>query len=86
MSKHEFSDDCPGCRPAIMKLDGTVYPPGTPEMDIVDRVWATTTLMERMAFHQVSCLSSQSAVHESLVRPIMKKIEKELKNLKKESA
>lgn len=61
MSRLEFDDECKGCKPVL--IDGKtkkVLPDGSPEMQTIDKVWATTTREEREAFHGVCCLNSRA--------------------------
>ena len=60
MSKATFSDDCPGCRPAMMDMKtGQVLPDDSPEMILVLGVWKTTSRREREVFHRVCCQNSR---------------------------
>jgi hypothetical protein len=60
MSRHQFSDDCPGCRPALIDFKtGQVIPEDDPVMQSVLAIWAKTTRKEREVFHCVTCLNSR---------------------------
>jgi hypothetical protein len=60
MSKEQFNDNCPGCRPIIID-PGTMkpLPEDSWQMQAVDRVWAGTTWAERRDFHEFTCLNSR---------------------------
>ena len=60
MSYQFFSDDCPGCRPAMLNLTtGEAIPESDPMMQIVLAVWARTSRKEREVFHRVTCQNSR---------------------------
>lgn len=60
MSWEEFSDECPGCRPALIDVEtGKVLPEDSPTMQIIFTVWRRTTRKERQVFHRVTCLNSR---------------------------
>lgn len=60
MSKEQFSDDCPGCRPAVIDVKtGKQMSDDTPIMQAVNAVWAKTTREQREAFHNVCCKNSR---------------------------
>lgn len=76
MSRAQFDDECPGCRPAIIRPDtGEVLPEDDPTMVKVNAVWATTTLDERSAFHRVCCLNSRTSEDMTLMQGLMKRME-----------
>jgi hypothetical protein len=75
MPWNEFSDDCPGCRPALMTLDGKPFPADSPEMVAIDAVWAETSKMERIAWHNVTCKNSRSKLDMELTQPLVKKMQ-----------
>jgi hypothetical protein len=60
MSKEQFNDNCPGCRPIIIDTDTMkALPSDSWQMQAVDRVWAETTWWERKDFHDFTCLNSR---------------------------
>ena len=60
MSKQNFDDQCPGCRPALVDAQtGKVMAHDSPQMKCVLAVWAETTRKEREAFHRFTCLNSR---------------------------
>ena len=61
MSIETYRDDCPGCQPAMVGLDGVVVPDDDPRMVDVLKVWALATRKERRAFHRVTCKNSRKA-------------------------
>lgn len=50
VSRDQFDDDCPGCRPAMLNVKtGRTYADDSPTMVIVNRLWRETSLAERQA-------------------------------------
>ena len=63
MSFEIFSDDGPGCRPALVDITtGKVLPADNPAMQKVLSVWKHTSRDERVAFHRVCCSNSRNPV------------------------
>lgn len=60
MSLAKYDESCPGCRPVLVKLDGTRFAADSPEMQAVNTVWEKTTEAERRAFHDVCCVNSRA--------------------------
>lgn len=61
MSIEVFSDDCPGCRPAMINLaTGERFPDDSPPMLAVLEVWKNTTVGQRLAWHRVTCQNSRT--------------------------
>jgi len=75
MSKKVFEDDCPGCRPVIIDLQGRPVPANDPVVKAVNRVWAETTREEREAFHRVTCLNSRAFTDLTIMQKLTKRIE-----------
>jgi hypothetical protein len=87
MSIAQFNDDCPGCRPAVLDpTTGHVLPPEHPVMVTVNSVWATTTLEERRAFHNVCCLNSRTPEDLKLVAGLNGRIQAALNALEASSS
>lgn len=60
MSRLEYDDNCAGCRPVILSLDGKeIREPYV--LAAIDLVWSLTTLAERRAWHRFTCLNSRAA-------------------------
>jgi hypothetical protein len=60
MSREKHDDQCAGCLPVL--LDTTTMqplPPNSPQMKAIMLAWKETTLEEREAFHNVTCLNSR---------------------------
>jgi len=75
MSREQFSDDCPGCRPALIR-DGKVVPDDDPMMVVILRVWdRETTLNERKAWHRVTCQNSQKPSDLKMASEIAQKMQ-----------
>jgi len=81
---HEFSDDCPGCRPAIMDLrTQKVLPEDSPEMVAIAVMWAETTLNERLVFHRVTCRNSRDPNDLKIFTQLGERMGAVLRNLEK---
>ncbi|MHA2427585.1 MAG: hypothetical protein ACXADB_06145 [Candidatus Hermodarchaeia archaeon] len=83
MEDHEFCDDCPGCRPAMLNpLTGQVYPKDSPEMQAVDAVWDNeTTYAERKAFIEVTLKNSRLPHELKLFEAVGEKMKRALENV-----
>jgi hypothetical protein len=57
MSRKQFDDDCPGCRPVV--IDVKTGKPDDRAMAAINQVWEHTTVAERKAFHEFTCLNSR---------------------------
>lgn len=80
MSREKFEDGCPGCRPVL--LDQATMEPFAkdhPAMVAVMRVWATTTLEERQAFHDLTCLNHRDRKTVDIVMGINRRFEAAIK-------
>lgn len=75
MSRIMFDDNCPGCRPAMLNPQtGEILKPDSPEMQVINDVWAHTTFRERLAFHRVCCLNSRMTYELIIVRDLSKRM------------
>lgn len=76
MSYSKFDDECAGCKPAMMDVEtGKVIPDDAPSMMVVLRVWSTTTLAERQAWHRFTCLSSRTVDDVHVARSFAQRVE-----------
>lgn len=76
MSREQFDDDCPGCKPAILDVQtGQPLNEDHPIMVKVMTVWDGTTLAERQAYHNVMCQNSREPSDLELVNRVISKIE-----------
>lgn len=76
MPMNQFSDDCPGCRPAMLDLStGAALPDSHPLMQKVLRIWGATTLAERQAYHRVMCQNSRAPNDLAVVQAIVEKMQ-----------
>lgn len=83
MSMEKHDDNCPGCQPALVDLrTKRPLPPDSPEMQAVNRVWAQTNLIERRAWHAVTCQNSRSPSDLRLAEGIAKRMQEALKEVK----
>ena len=60
MSREQHDDNCPGCRPVLLDLTTKQpLPDDSPEMVACNEVWDGTNLIERQAWHRVTCQNSR---------------------------
>ena len=90
MSKDQFSDDCPGCRPAIMKVrngkpTGQPLPDDSPEMRAVLGVWDALTPGEKQAWHRFTCQNSRTLVDLSVAKKFGDRVEEALRRIARPS-
>lgn len=79
MSFETFSDDCPGCRPAMMDAKtGEVMADDSPPMKLVLNVWRTTSRKEREVFHRVCCQNSRNVSDMMIFTDLTKRIQNAL--------
>lgn len=82
MSVEKFDDNCPGCKPALIDMEtGTALPPESPIMQVVNHVWADSTLADREAFHNVCCLNSRAPADLSLALALNQRMKIALEKL-----
>jgi hypothetical protein len=82
MSYSVFSDDCPGCRPALIDLaTGKPYPPDSPMMQAMDVVWASLTLDQKKSFHRATCLNSRAPTDLLVMRVITERFKTAMDSL-----
>lgn len=80
LEDHEFCDDCPGCRPALLDLD-TKQPLASdhPTMKLVNEVWDDeSSYAERKAFIEVTLHNSKIPVEIKLFQQLWRKIQVKL--------
>ena len=77
MEDHEFCDDCPGCRPALLDLQTQQsLPDDDPIMVKVNRVWdSDTTYAQRRAFIKVTLHNSRNKQDMVRAQEVTQKIE-----------
>lgn len=79
MEDHEFCDSCPGCRPALVTIDGRQMPDDDPKMVIINEIWDNqTTYAQRRAFIEVTLKNSNNFRDLKLCEEVMQKIQKAL--------
>lgn len=75
MPMHQFSDDCPGCRPAMINLTtNEVLPEDDPMMQKMLSIWGATSYEERQAYHRVMCQNSRAITDLLIVQAIVNKL------------
>jgi hypothetical protein len=73
MKDHEFCDSCPGCRPAMMSLDGKRVPDDDPMMIKVMSIWENET-----SYAQRRAYIEENARDRQLCMQVMHKIQQAL--------
>jgi hypothetical protein len=82
MKDHEFCDNCPGCRPAMLDAEGKVLPLESPLMLAVNWVWDySTTYQERKAFIELTLHNSQLPSDVSLAKAVLEKMQSAILSL-----
>lgn len=81
MEDHEFCDNCPGCRPAMLDVEANKpVSRDDPKMQIVDRIWDNeTTYAERKAFIEVTLKNSRLPNELKLAQRVIYKIQEGLR-------
>jgi len=76
MSRREFSDDCPGCKPVLVDpKTKRVCPPDSAPMRVLMSVWNGLTREERRAFHAFTCLNDCSRENLEVMRRIVEQFQ-----------
>jgi hypothetical protein len=83
MEDHEFCDECPGCRPALIDAEtGKLMAKDSPIMKTVNRVWdKETTFAQRKGFIEVTLKNSRNPHEMKLFWEVSNKIQDALKEL-----
>lgn len=77
MSREHFDDECSGCRPAIVDAKtGKVMAADSPIMQRVDAVWGAASVMEKKAYHRITCLNSRAADDLTRVASLVNRIKR----------
>ncbi len=80
MSREQFADDCPGCRPIILDIKTKrALPAEHPAMQAITAVWQSTTRFERECFHRFTCLNSRERLDVTVVDGLRQKMQDALK-------
>lgn len=80
MSWEEYDENCEGCRPGLIDArTGLRLPDDSPEMIAILSVWAQTTLIQRQAWHRVTCQGSTDGWDRFLIQPFVKAMHEALK-------
>jgi isocitrate dehydrogenase len=84
MTRHEFCDTCPGCRPAMIDTKtGKQMADDSPVMIKVNRIWRDeTTYYERKAFIEFTYHNSRTPATTLLAGNVVKKLEAAFKDVK----
>lgn len=73
MSRQNYQDDCPGCRPVV--LDVIAKQVDEAMTAKVLEFWKTTTLVQRKAFHRFTCLNSRETEDLRIIARLRKQME-----------
>lgn len=78
MSRHEYSPDCPGCRPVVIDPStGCILPEDSAAMRIVNTIWDRASEMDKRAWHAVTCLNSRAPLDLALSQAFVRQIQRE---------
>ena len=81
MTIDKFSDDCPGCRPAVLnEKTGQHVADDHPVMQAVLKMWGETTFDERKAYHAVICQNSNDPEHLKIVYRLIDQVQRRLRD------
>jgi hypothetical protein len=80
MSREQFQEDCPGCRPVGTDLDGQPLPADHAINVALNQLWANTDIVTKTAFHRCTCLSSRNPTDLALCQDFIKRLETRLTN------
>ncbi|MDD3473383.1 MAG: hypothetical protein PHS86_11415 [Syntrophaceae bacterium] len=86
LEDHEFCDDCPGCKPAILDMKtNRPLPPDDPLMQAVMFMWQNgTTYQERKAYIEVTLHNSRSQSDLILANSVFHKIKEIIQQMKEQ--
>lgn len=72
-----FSDDCPGCRPAMIDFETMKpVPPDSPLMRPINAIWDKTSYEDRQAFHRFTCLGSMELADLMTVKALQQRMQR----------
>lgn len=80
MSRHQFMEDCPGCRPVAIKLTGEPMPDDAINQ-AMGRAFDRMPFLHRAAWHRVTCLNSRSMLDLALAREVVAAMQAEVNSL-----
>ena len=75
MSFAKYDDNCPGCRPVVMTLEGDVLPDTHPVMVAINDVWKETTSAERVAWHAFTCQNAKDTVTLAMISRLRQRMQ-----------
>lgn len=86
MRKHEFCDECPGCRPALLDIKtGQIMANDNPIMVAINEIWDNkTSYGERKSFIDVTYNNSTNEDDRATTRKLMEMFQSKLHELEKE--
>jgi hypothetical protein len=75
MSRDEYQEGCPGCRPVIVdQKTMQILPQDHPAMIRVNEVYDQLSLPEKQAWHRVTCLNSRDPIDLAICRHMLDKL------------
>ena len=79
MSLEKYDPNCPGCRPAIFDLNTqAVLPDDHPVMVKIFKVYDAASLLEKRAWHAVTCKNSRAVLDMALAEDLVRRMQKEV--------
>jgi hypothetical protein len=76
VSEKTFSDDCPGCRPALLDpKTGKLLPKDDPFVVLVNKIYDELPKADKIAWHRFTCLNARDLVTVSAVKRFSDRIE-----------
>ena len=76
MSREEFDDNCPDCKPTLIDVrTGAPMSKDSPEMRAIEEIWKTLTRDEKLAFHRFTCLNDYHEKNLAVIRRIVARIQ-----------
>ena len=85
MPKHEFCDECPGCRPALLDVKTEkIMTDDHPIMIAINEIWDhNTSYEERKAFINVTYHNSRNEEDKALFHKVMDQFKVKLEEMEK---
>jgi hypothetical protein len=80
MSREQFQDDCPGCRPVGTNLDGTPLPKNHALNVALSTLWENTDRPTKAAFHRCTCLNGRDPADLALCTAFLDQVRNRLSN------
>jgi hypothetical protein len=82
MSRERFEENCEGCKPVIIDMQGHRLPIDSPPVQALRKLFETQPLAVKRAWHAITCRNSRKAKDLKRIEPFQRAMEETLKNLK----